>query len=148
MRVYLDVCCLKRPWDDQSQPRIRLESESIRIVFHRIDTGEWHWISSVFAFEEVSRISDAPKRERIVAMLSKAKDVLGPAESTIEMALEFERHGMGPFDALHLACAIEATCAILFTVDDDFIRKSQRISKPSLLAVVNPAQWILEGNTS
>jgi len=28
MRVYLDICCLKRPFDDQSQERVRLESEA------------------------------------------------------------------------------------------------------------------------
>lgn len=29
MLIYLDMCCLKRPFDDQSQPRIRLESEAV-----------------------------------------------------------------------------------------------------------------------
>jgi hypothetical protein len=29
MHVYLDMCCLKRPFDDQSQLRIHLESEAI-----------------------------------------------------------------------------------------------------------------------
>jgi len=24
MRIYLDMCCLKRPFDDQSQPRVRV----------------------------------------------------------------------------------------------------------------------------
>ena len=31
-RIYLDVCCLNRPFDDQNQPRIRLESEAILII--------------------------------------------------------------------------------------------------------------------
>ncbi|MBE2197400.1 MAG: hypothetical protein IAE79_02240 [Anaerolinea sp.] len=30
MRVYLDVCCLNRPFDDQSQERIQLEAENGR----------------------------------------------------------------------------------------------------------------------
>lgn len=29
MLLYLDMCCLKRPFDDQSHPRIRLESEAV-----------------------------------------------------------------------------------------------------------------------
>lgn len=29
-RVYLDVCALNRPLDDQSQMRIRLETEDLR----------------------------------------------------------------------------------------------------------------------
>jgi len=27
-RVYLDLCCLNRPFDDQTQERIRLETEA------------------------------------------------------------------------------------------------------------------------
>ena len=30
--IYLDVCCLNRPFDDQSQPRIHLESEAILTI--------------------------------------------------------------------------------------------------------------------
>lgn len=29
MRVYLDICSFKRPFDDQSQPRIHLEAEAV-----------------------------------------------------------------------------------------------------------------------
>lgn len=29
MRIYLDCCCLQRPLDDQTQPRIRLEAEAV-----------------------------------------------------------------------------------------------------------------------
>ena len=32
MRLYLDICCLKRPFDDQTQPRIRMESEAENLV--------------------------------------------------------------------------------------------------------------------
>ncbi len=28
-RIYLDVCCLNRPFDRQSQARIRLETEAM-----------------------------------------------------------------------------------------------------------------------
>ena len=27
-RIYLDVCCLNRPFDDQSQDRVRLDAEA------------------------------------------------------------------------------------------------------------------------
>ena len=29
MLLYLDICCLKRPFDDQAQPRVRLETEAV-----------------------------------------------------------------------------------------------------------------------
>ena len=36
MRVYLDNCCFNRPFDDQSQARIRLESEAKLEIQQRI----------------------------------------------------------------------------------------------------------------
>ena len=32
MKIYLDVSCLNRPFDDQTQPRVRLEAEAVTIV--------------------------------------------------------------------------------------------------------------------
>ncbi len=46
MRLYLDVCCLNRPFDDQRQERVRLETEALLIVFARCTAGEWTWTSS------------------------------------------------------------------------------------------------------
>ena len=31
MRIYLDTCCLQRPLDDQTQPRIRVETEATSV---------------------------------------------------------------------------------------------------------------------
>jgi len=35
-RLYLDVCCLNRPFDDQSQDRIRLEAEAVRVILNAL----------------------------------------------------------------------------------------------------------------
>jgi len=39
MRVYLDNCCFNRPFDDQSQARIRLEAEAKLEIQQRIADG-------------------------------------------------------------------------------------------------------------
>ncbi len=46
IRVYLDNCCLNRPFDDQRQARIRLESEAIMAIIEQIQSGKINWISS------------------------------------------------------------------------------------------------------
>jgi hypothetical protein len=33
--IYLDVCCLNRPFDDWTQERIRLEGQTILDIFKR-----------------------------------------------------------------------------------------------------------------
>jgi len=44
--VYLDVCCLNRPYDDQAQPRIHLEAEAVLIILARCRAGDWTRMSS------------------------------------------------------------------------------------------------------
>jgi hypothetical protein len=39
MRLYLNMCCLKRPFDDQTQARIRLETEAIDAVLLLVEMG-------------------------------------------------------------------------------------------------------------
>jgi hypothetical protein len=45
-KIYLDVCCFNRPFDNQTQERIRLEAEAILLILKRFELGEWQWISS------------------------------------------------------------------------------------------------------
>lgn len=35
MKVYMDVCCLCRPFDDRTQDRIRIESEAVLTILGR-----------------------------------------------------------------------------------------------------------------
>jgi hypothetical protein len=48
MRIYLDNCCFNRPYDDQSQIRIRIESEAKLFIQAKILAGEielaWSYI--------------------------------------------------------------------------------------------------------
>jgi hypothetical protein len=44
MKLYLDVSCLNRPFDDQRQPRVRTESEAVLLILARIDQGAFNWI--------------------------------------------------------------------------------------------------------
>jgi len=45
-KIYLDVCCLNRPFDDQTQLQIRLETVAILETISRCRSGEWELLSS------------------------------------------------------------------------------------------------------
>ncbi|MHC5722065.1 MAG: hypothetical protein ACYTX0_61130, partial [Nostoc sp.] len=65
LSIYLDVCCLNRPFDDQSQERVRLESEAIRLILERIVSGEWSWVGSEVLIDEVGQTPDPDRRFRL-----------------------------------------------------------------------------------
>jgi hypothetical protein len=59
MRIYLDVCCLNRPYDDQTQDRIRLEAEAVLLILRRFRTQDWKWVTSEAVEFEVDRMPDS-----------------------------------------------------------------------------------------
>lgn len=46
MKIYLDNCCYNRPFDDQTQERIHLESEAILTVLQRGQSGIYKIVGS------------------------------------------------------------------------------------------------------
>jgi hypothetical protein len=40
VRIYLDACCLNRPFDDQTQARIRLEAEAVLMILMECELSE------------------------------------------------------------------------------------------------------------
>ncbi|MBW4692614.1 MAG: hypothetical protein KME27_12700 [Lyngbya sp. HA4199-MV5] len=64
-RLYLDVCCFNRPFDDQTQARIRVEAEAVLSILERCETGVWELIISEIVETEVAQIADQERRQRI-----------------------------------------------------------------------------------
>ena len=69
VKVYLDVCCLCRPFDDQQNKKIRLETEAILAILDRC-TRDWELIGSVVIDDEVSLIVDVERRLKVEQKLA------------------------------------------------------------------------------
>ena len=55
MKVYLDTCSLQRPLDDQTQLRIRLETEAVLGLITLIENGVLELVSSEVLLYECRR---------------------------------------------------------------------------------------------
>jgi hypothetical protein len=77
MRIYLDVCCMNRPFDDRRQERIRLESEAILSILTRCQTGDFTLLKSEVTDIEILKIPDRDRREK-VRLLPKLSDFFTP----------------------------------------------------------------------
>ena len=53
MRVYLDNCCYNRPFDEQVQLRVRLETEAKLEVQRQMRSGELEYVRSDMLVTEV-----------------------------------------------------------------------------------------------
>jgi predicted nucleic acid-binding protein len=143
-RIYLDVCCLNRPFDDQHQDRIRLEAEAVLLILGRCEAGTWQWLSSVVVEEEINNTPSRERRSRVRNMLSGAQSTVALTDVAIARAQELKAIGFRTYDALHLACAEQATVDIFLTTDARVLRIATRHTAHLKVRVANPLDWLLE----
>jgi len=144
MRIYFDVCCLNRPFDDQMQSRIHLEAEAILSILNHSRTVGWSVIGSDAIDYEISKIPDDDKR-LMVQILSTVRDAHVRADAVVEKrAIEIKRLGLNTLDALHVACAERAKAEILLTTDDNLLSKAAKNKRMLKVKVENPLQWVME----
>lgn len=143
MKIYLDVCCLNRPFDDQSQERIRLEAEATLLILKRIKTGDWKWISSLVVTAEVHQTPDIERQQAMLAILKQVDEEIPMTPNITSRVQTLEAMGFKPFDAAHLAYA-EVGADIFLTTDDRLLRTAMRQSDKLRIRVENPLKWLQE----
>lgn len=90
MKIYLNVSCLNRPFDDQEQARIRLEAAAVGMILERVDEGRWIHVSSEIAQLEIAANPDPKRLARVQLLLPEAGHIvkLTPAMFARAGALE------------------------------------------------------------
>ena len=142
MKIYFDNCCLNRPFDDQSNPRIRLESEAIKVVLFLCEQQQWHLMSSKIAEFEIANTPDKGRRKKLELINGLASSVIEIDGAISSRAKEFEKKGLQAFDAMHLACS-ENRADVFLTVDDKFLKRALKIEDLKI-TVSNPLKWLDE----
>jgi hypothetical protein len=142
--VYLDLCCLNRPFDDQHQARVRLEAEAVLALIELARRGDLKWIGSDILDLESSRNPDPDRRRRVETLLSCVTSKVAARQGERQRGRELEAVGFAAFDALHLACAEAAGAEVLLTTDDRLRGRARRENARLAVQVENPAKWYSE----
>lgn len=143
-KLYLDTCCLSRPFDDQSIPRNRLESEAILIIIRLVEAGQFVWIGSDALDLEVHAIPIATKRMRVLEMMRHSSASVKVDQMMLDRAHRLIELGLGAMDAVHLSCAEATHCAVFLTTDDRLLKVAGRPDLALCVPVVNPLAWLSE----
>ena len=136
-RIYLDNCCLNRPYDDQTNLSVHLEAEAKLFIQNGIvnDTFELAW-SFMMDYEILSN----PFYDRQLAFM-RWKNVavvdIDPIEKILINGRELFKKKLKRKDALHLACAIEAECQYFLTTDRKILNK-----KIMEIKIINPIDFV------
>jgi hypothetical protein len=136
--VYLDLCCLKRPFDDQRSPRVQAETAAVAALVAESELGRVRLVRSPAHTFENERNPREDRRLATASWLDGAAIEAALTDSATGRARELGGLGFAPLDALHTAFAEEAGAVWLATTDDRLITLGQRHEKVLRVRVANP----------
>lgn len=137
MKIYFDSCSFQRPLDDQTQLRIRLESEAVLGILKLWEVQEIELIGSEVLHFEASKIPNPERKAYILEILYRLAPTIELNEEIENRANFFTQSGVKPIDALHLACAEFSEADYFCTCDDRFLKNAQKID-PINIEIVSP----------
>lgn len=123
MNLYLDNCCFNRPFDDQTQLRIRLETEAKLYIQARILEGKYKLAWSYILDFENDQNPFELRKEIIRKWREIAYIDIDANDEVINLAEKIAVMGIKPKDALHIACAVVADCEYFITTDNKILNK-------------------------
>jgi len=141
MRIYVDNCCFNRPFDDQSQVRIRLECEAKMAIQQHICEKRRDLVWSYMVDYENSANPIPERQERIAEWRRNAMVDVDESFEVLEAARRYAAMEIAPKDALHLACAVFGSCDYFLTTDDVLLKKARGLIE---IKITKPAQFVTE----
>ena len=139
--LYLDICTLCRPFDDQSLLRIRLETDAYYLIVQALQDKKYSMVVSPVHIEEASAIRDVEERREILAILEKLGTAVECDMAAARARGEYlHSRKFGIADAAHVAFA-EAIADVFITCDDRLVRKCRR--EKVGVVTVNPVEFTM-----
>lgn len=142
MRVYLDMCCYNRPYDDQSQIRVSLETQAKLHIQGLIQEKQLELVTSYMLRYECGQNPYEMRRKAIMQFMDTHTMAYVGLErkATIEpMAMEIMKTGVKFKDACHVASAIYAKCEYFISTDRRLLKY-----RSNEIRMVNPIEFITE----
>ena len=105
MLLYLDNCCFNRPFDDQQQLRISLETQAKLFIQQEILSGRFSLVWSYILEHENNKNPFESRRDSVLEWKNIAVKTMLETEEIISFGEILVKREVKVFDALHVACA-------------------------------------------
>ncbi len=143
-KLYLDVCALCRPFDDQSAMRIRLETDALYLILQNVHEGLSAVVVSPVHIREVEAIDDAGERFAVLTLLKRyGMQAVYDEPMTRARAEQLYALNFGIADAAHIAFA-EAAADCFISCDDKLLKQCRRHSVR--IPALNPVEFCVTEN--
>jgi predicted nucleic acid-binding protein len=125
--IYLNTSVNGRPFDDQSQDRVRQEAEAFVEILAAVVAGRLICLNSDILQLEVRRNPSTTERERIEDFLTLCTEAVAESAEVLHIARALQRLTLRVHDALHLASAAVGRADYFLTCDDRLVSRAEEI---------------------
>jgi predicted nucleic acid-binding protein len=139
--IYLDVCCLCRPFDNQEEMRIQLEANAIFLILSHVKQAKFNLIVSPAHVHEIKSSTKKRESTEILTFLNEfGESGKWDLQKTRKRAEELISHKFGVADAAHVAFAEEVS-DFFITCDDRLERKCEKMAT---IHTMNPVEFVVK----
>jgi len=124
MRIYLDHCAYNRPFDDQKNIKIQLETSAKLYIQEQIKQGKYDLVWSYMSDFENNYNPNIENKKSIQLWESIAKVKCRSSVNIAVLGNKIKQKGIRTKDALHIACAVESKCEYFITTDTGLLNKN------------------------
>jgi predicted nucleic acid-binding protein len=140
MKIYLDNCCYNRPFDDQNDIVVRLETEAKLFIQQKVKEKDLELVWSFVLDYENSKNPFEDRKERISLWRNLSSDDCSLSEFIKNKAKELMTTlGLKQMDAAHVACALEKKADYFVTTDRKVLNKQIKG-----ISIVSPTIFVQE----
>ena len=144
MRIYLDTSVLNRPFDNQTQARVHLETEAFLTVLDSVMSGRFSLLNSAILIFENHANPFLERQKSVHDYLSLASAMVHMTSTMRDRGRALESLGFKPIDALHVAAAEQGQAEVLVTCDDGLLKTAQRHAGILQVKVMSVLHFIAE----
>lgn len=145
-RIYLDICSLKRPFDDHAHVRIRREAAAVAALIERAEKRELALVRSPALRAENDRNPREDRRLAAALWIDGAAVEVRHSAAVETRFRDLVAWGYPPLDGLHVAYAEAAGAEWLVTCDDRLLALGRRDHAVLRVAIGNPCDVAKEMN--
>jgi predicted nucleic acid-binding protein len=137
VKIYLDCCCYNRPFDNQAQIKIRLETEAKLYIQASVRKGE-HALTWSYMLDYENNENPYEDKRNAIALWKDIAEVYCPSsEDILSLGRNIMGQGAAEKDALHIACALKSGCAYFITTDAKLLKKHIKG-----ISIINPIDFV------
>ncbi len=139
MKIYLDNCCFNRPYDDQNQLKIELETKAKLFIQSLIVNGKVDLVISYILELENDDNPFEIRKSAIQDFFKYAKEDINESSGLLKIAEEIKETGIKTKDALHIASAIATNCDYFISTDIRLLNFND-----TRIKIINPVDFVMK----